>query len=305
MVLFLRPTESPVVFLQQLGRGLRKDRGKSYLKVLDFIGNYEKAGRAPFLLAEKSYERGRTGTTGTVTEDDFPDDCIVDFDLQLIDLFKQMEQRGMTIRDLIRNEYQHVKEMLGHVPSRMELFSRMDDSVYQLCRRTPKENPFRNYLDFLKRQNDFTPEQEELYRGIGREFINLLEQTSMSKSYKMPILLAFYNDGMVRMEITDDQVLEVWKRFFSNGTNWKDLTGVKTLEDYKEMADKEHLSNAKKNPIHFLTKSGKGFFVAKDGYALALNEQLRSVIRKNSFIEQMGDTIEYRTMEYYRSRYAD
>ena len=50
MVLFLRPTESPIVFLQQLGRGLRKSKGKEYLNVLDFIGNYEKAGRVRFLL---------------------------------------------------------------------------------------------------------------------------------------------------------------------------------------------------------------------------------------------------------------
>lgn len=39
MVLFLRPTESPIIFLQQLGRGLRKAEGKKYLTVLDFIGN--------------------------------------------------------------------------------------------------------------------------------------------------------------------------------------------------------------------------------------------------------------------------
>lgn len=39
MVLFLRPTESPIVFLQQLGRGLRKVDGKTHLIVLDFIGN--------------------------------------------------------------------------------------------------------------------------------------------------------------------------------------------------------------------------------------------------------------------------
>ena len=39
MVMFLRPTDSPVVFLQQLGRGLRKYPGKPYLTVLDFIGN--------------------------------------------------------------------------------------------------------------------------------------------------------------------------------------------------------------------------------------------------------------------------
>ena len=42
MVMFLRPTESPTVFLQQLGRGLRKHKDKKYLNVLDFIGNYKK-----------------------------------------------------------------------------------------------------------------------------------------------------------------------------------------------------------------------------------------------------------------------
>jgi superfamily II DNA or RNA helicase len=55
MVLFLRPTESPIVFLQQLGRGLRKSKAKEYLNVLDFIGNYEKAGKIPqFLGGETS-----------------------------------------------------------------------------------------------------------------------------------------------------------------------------------------------------------------------------------------------------------
>ena len=38
------------MFLQQLGRGLRISKGKEYVNVLDFIGNYEKAERAPFLL---------------------------------------------------------------------------------------------------------------------------------------------------------------------------------------------------------------------------------------------------------------
>lgn len=59
MVMFLRPTESPIVFLQQLGRGLRRCRGKEYLNVLDFIGNYKKAGKAPYLLSGKTYSRGR------------------------------------------------------------------------------------------------------------------------------------------------------------------------------------------------------------------------------------------------------
>ena len=57
MVMFLRPTQSPTVFLQQLGRGLRKHKDKKYLNVLDFIGNYKKADLLPFLLSGKTYSR--------------------------------------------------------------------------------------------------------------------------------------------------------------------------------------------------------------------------------------------------------
>ena len=39
MVLFLRPTESSTIFIQQLGRGLRKYANKSHVTILDFIGN--------------------------------------------------------------------------------------------------------------------------------------------------------------------------------------------------------------------------------------------------------------------------
>lgn len=46
-VLMLRPTNSPIIFIQQLGRGLRKHGSKSFLTVLDFIGNHSKV----FLIA--------------------------------------------------------------------------------------------------------------------------------------------------------------------------------------------------------------------------------------------------------------
>lgn len=40
-IILLRPTQSTIIFLQQLGRGLRKFEGKDYLTVIDFIGNYK------------------------------------------------------------------------------------------------------------------------------------------------------------------------------------------------------------------------------------------------------------------------
>ena len=56
-------------------------------------------------------------------------------------------------------------------------------------------------------------------------------------------------------------------------------------------------------PIKFLKASGKGFFIDKEGYALALREDLKDVIRNSAFCDHMKDILEYRTMNYYRRRY--
>ena len=58
-------------------------------------------------------------------------------------------------------------------------------------------------------------------------------------------------------------------------------------------------------PVHFLQASGKGFFVKKEGYALALREELKTVIYDSAFVEQVRDVIEYRTMDYYQRRYTE
>ncbi|MCI8821250.1 MAG: DEAD/DEAH box helicase family protein [Lachnospiraceae bacterium] len=184
MVMFLRPTESPVVFLQQLGRGLRKCRGKEYLNVLDFIGNYEKAGRVPYFL--RGSARSDQISADRICEDsDYPDGCMVDFDLRLIDLFQELARRHQTVKERIGREYDRVKEFLGRVPSRMELFTHMDDAVYQLCISRPAENPFRRYLEYLQELGELSEEEQHIYDGIGREFLLLLETTDMQKSYNL------------------------------------------------------------------------------------------------------------------------
>ena len=304
MVMFLRPTESPTVFLQQLGRGLRTSKGKEYLNVLDFIGNYEKAGRAPLLLSgAKALEEKKAHDYSSI---EYPDDCIVDFDMRLIDLFKEMDKKSLSIKERMKQEFYRVKELLdGKVPSRMELFTYMDDDIYQYCIRHAKENPFRRYLDFLNEMNELSAAEQEVYSGIGREFLALIETTDMQKVYKIPILYSFYHDGDIRLAVTDEDVLEAWKTFFDNGRNWKDFAPDISYVDYKSMTDKQHLSKAKSMPIKFLRASGKGFFVEKAGYAIAIREDLEAVIGNTAFRGHMKDILEYRTMEYYRRRYAE
>ena len=303
MVMFLRPTESPIVFLQQLGRGLRRSKGKEYLNVLDFIGNYEKAGRVRFLLTGRTL--GKNEYYNPADRSAFPDDCLIDFDMKLIDLFSEMDKKHLKIKDQIRNEYYRVKELLGRIPSRMDLFTYMDDDIYRVAITHSKDNPFKRYLDFRKELGELSEGENILYRGIGREFINLIENTNMSKVYKMPVLMAFYNHGNIRSQVSEEELLDSWKEFFSTGTNWKDLdTGI-TYEKYCSISDKEHIKKILQMPVHFLQESGKGFFVKKEGTALALKEDLTDVILQPAFGEQMKDVIEYRAMDYYRRRYEE
>ncbi|MCI8712797.1 MAG: DEAD/DEAH box helicase family protein [Ruminococcus sp.] len=306
MVMFLRPTESPVVFLQQLGRGLRTSRGKEYLNVLDFIGNYEKAGRAPLLLSGgKNWGERAAYDYYDFYEMEYPDDCIVDFDMRLIDLFRELDKKSLSVRERIRQEFYIVKEKLnGKVPSRLELFTYMDDDVYRYCMKHAKENPFRRYMDFLNEMGELSADEAVAYSGIGREFLSLIETTDMQKVYKIPILYSFYNEGDVRLAVTDDEVLAAWKKFFDNGTNWRDFAADISYDDYKAMTDRQHLSKAKSMPIKFLKASGKGFFIEKEGYAIAVRDDLAKAVGNEAFKRHMKDILEYRTMEYYRRRYT-
>lgn len=107
------------------------------------------------------------------------------------------------------------------------------------------------------------------------------------------------------MAVTEEEVLYAWKKFFSYGTNWKDLGENITYEEFLGITDKQHLSKAKSMPVRYLKASGKGFFIDAPGYAIGIRQDLEAVMRNGVMREQMRDIIEYRTVEYYRRRYRD
>ena len=76
MVLFLRPTESSTIFIQQLGRGLRQCEGKERLVVLDFIGNsYDRSVQIVSALGGLSASTyAENALMRALVRDDFPID---------------------------------------------------------------------------------------------------------------------------------------------------------------------------------------------------------------------------------------
>ena len=100
--------------------------------------------------------------------------------MRLVDLFKELDKKSLSVKERIRLEYYRVKELLDDkVPTRMELFTYMEDDIYQYCMKNAKENPFRRYMDFLYELHKLSAEEEVVYNSIGREFLSLIETTDM------------------------------------------------------------------------------------------------------------------------------
>lgn len=303
MVMFLRPTESPTVFLQQLGRGLRKDKNKKYLNVLDFIGNYKKANLVPYLLTGDSKTRDQCSYT-IPQEEDYPEDCFVDFDFRLVDIFEKMRKANQKIQDLIKEEYFNIKIDLNKIPSRAELFTYMDDDLYSNIKKKAKINVFRDYVNFLKDINDLNEGESSLLNTFGHDFIKFIETTSMSKTYKLPVLLAFYNNGNMKSRVNDDDLYKSFKGFYSKGSNAVDMHKDKATSNFKTWESKQYISLARKNPVHFLCKTSSEFFYL-DGEDVCLNEELQTYFTNQEFVNHVSDAIEFRTKEYYKNRFEN
>ena len=67
--------------------------------------------------------------------------------MRLINLFREMDRKQTRLKDRIRNEYERIMEQLERRPLRMDLFTFMEEDVYQLAMEHRKENPFRRYLE--------------------------------------------------------------------------------------------------------------------------------------------------------------
>lgn len=225
--------------------------------------------------------------------------------MELIDLFEEMNKRKLSIQQTIQNEFIRIKNLLDKVPTRMELFTYMDEDIYNLCLSNSKENPFRNYLGFLKNEGLLTGEELQIQDSIAGDFLVELERTSMTRSYKMPVLYSFISEDKIKKEVSESLVLNKWKEFFAKNKNWKDLPKVSSYQDYIKITDKAHLDNIKKNPVNFLKQSSADFFVSSDTGLIALCDNLIPFLENPIFVAQVKDIIDYRTIHYYSMKYRD
>lgn len=145
MVLFLRPTNSPIVFVQQLGRGLRKYKNKEFLTVLDFIGNHKKAYLiALALVGNKMIDKESIKLSIENNFADFKNAFISMDEISKNRILEQINKENFNQLKYLKEQYFEVKNILGKVPTLLD-YLQFEDVINPL----KFIDESKSYIEFL------------------------------------------------------------------------------------------------------------------------------------------------------------
>jgi superfamily II DNA or RNA helicase/diadenosine tetraphosphate (Ap4A) HIT family hydrolase/HKD family nuclease len=192
MVLMLRPTESPVVFLQQLGRGLRRNDGKDALTVIDFIGNHRSFLIKPrtLLALGTGREAGTEKVLRTIRTGDFglPPGCSATYDVQLVDVLRKVTRVGA--RSALEDYCRSYVDERGDRPSAIQAY----EAGYNPSSARAKHG---HWFAFLDDADLLAGQEREVARRHG-DVLAGFEKEPITKSYKLVTLQALLQIDALR-----------------------------------------------------------------------------------------------------------
>ncbi len=292
-VLFLRPTESYVIFLQQLGRGLRKYENKEYLTVIDFIGNYKRAHYIPLLLAGQNPAAAEHTVSPRIQRHQFPEGCHVNFDFRIIELFEELARRDpLPLR--LKDTYWRIKEELGRRPSRKDIYEGSDIPIREFVRD--------GWLRFLASLDELYPHEKQWLDTPAEAFLQEIERTRFTKAYKVPVINAFIAGGELSRQVSIDAIGMEFKSFYEeNPIHQQDLAKARSTRDWREWELNNWAGLARVNPVHFLSK-GQFFHYDEINRVMYLDETLADYLSPE-LADHVADILEYRRIDYFRKRF--
>ena len=174
-VIMLRPTQSPIVFIQQLGRGLRKAYGKEYVVILDFIGNYNNNFMIPIALSgDRTYNKDNIRRYIMEGGRIIPGASTVHFDeISKKRIFASVDNANFSDIKLIKENYTNLKNKLGRIPALKDF----DDYGEMDVIRIFDNNSLGSYYKFLvKYEKDYkirlSQEEEKIVEFISKKLAN-------------------------------------------------------------------------------------------------------------------------------------
>lgn len=249
-VIMLRPTETPIVFIQQLGRGLRKAEGKEYVVILDFIGNYNNNFMIPVALSgDRSYNPDiirKYVISGNTT---IPGASTIHFDEIAKDkIFSSIDKiKGM--KSIIKSSYKNLKNRLGRVPYLVDFYENGEVDPLVIIRE------YKTYQTFLE------SEEKELYVGkISEQEMTILEYLSKTilsgaRPYELEILKRLMQHEVIcideiKSELREQYGYDVDMTSLTNAVEVLQGSFVSKEEEYQKYRHIDIVNNDDSKMLH-------------------------------------------------------
>lgn len=288
-VIMLRPTKSPTIFVQQLGRGLRKAENKEYVVILDFIGNYKNNFMIPIALSgDKTYNKDNIRKYVLEGERIIPGSSTVHFDeISRKRIFTAIDEANFSDIKLIKENYTNLKNKLGHIPALKDFDKYGEMDVLRIF----DNKSLGSYYKFLVKY-----EKEYTIRLSKRE-----EKVIEFVSKKLAS-----GKRIHELELLD-------RMFFMQNGLLQELT--------KELSDKYDISlseNAKQNIINVMTNefsSGSAkktyedcVFIEPQQKDYGVAKSIQKMLRNPDFRDMLEELVEFgisRYKKYYSECYEE
>lgn len=281
-VILLRPTESPIIFVQQLGRGLRKADGKEFVIVLDFIGNYQTNYMIPIALSGD-----RTGNKDNIRRSLMEGNNIIKgastiyFDEISRDrIYKSIDTADLNQIRLLKKEYQSLKYKLGRIPHLKEF-----DEMGELdpLRLIDKKGSYQAFLrdyedDFTEKWSD---KQYQILEFISRKFASGMRIHELS---------------LLRILVDGPELVDFWETYLEK--RYKLVVDDRTRESVESVLSGSFF-RGDRFQIPLAHKNSNGFY---------LSEVFKKALNNSVFHDAVRELLDFGIYRYnrdYSHLYAD
>lgn len=288
-VIMLRPTESPIIFIQQLGRGLRKAEGKEYVVVIDFIGNYRNNFMIPIALSgDRSYNKDNIRRYVTEGGRVIPGASTIHFDeISRKRIFQAIDNANFSDIKLIRENYTNLKNKLGHIPALADFDKYGEMDVLRIF----DNSSLGSYYKFLvKYEKEYTirlsKDEETVIEFVFKKLasgkrIHELEMLKRLLEYQYGII------GLLKESLQD---------------NYNCSMDDNCAENVVNMMTNEFPTSAAKKTY------SQCVFLEKDGSDYRVSKQFKKMLQNENFYHILEELIDFgisRYKENFSMRYQD
>lgn len=291
-ILMLRPTESPIIFVQQLGRGLRKAEEKEFVMILDFIGNYSNNYMIPIALSgDRTYNKDNIRKYVRQGVKALEGASTIHFDeIARKRIYESIDSANFNEISLIKECYKNLKYKLGQIPTLMDYEEYGEMDVMRIF----ENASLGSYHKFLKKYEKelygttFSPLEEKYLEYTSTKFANgkrihellllkkLIENNSITHVYQKTVDEIVEKLGIAVNEKTKANIANILTGTFATGA---------AKDTYKDVV-----------------------FIESDGDDYKISNSFNELLKNNEFYKQILEVVDfglYRNKKYFNDRYKD